>query len=147
MKTPRRSRQLFGKAKTLDIFYGPAGVALQVNALGSMITPFFTSARVRDFESAVTSDTAAFGMFFRGMLERGIYLPPSQFEAWFISGAHTPRDIQRTVAAARAAMLRGPTAQRIRAPAKAPLDVRRRTCPAVLLVSAVFCVVCVFCGS
>jgi len=82
-----------------------AGVAIQVNALGSMITPFFTSTRVRDFQSAVTSDTAAFGAFFRGMLDRGIYLPPSQFEAWFISGAHTPRDIQRTVVAARAAML------------------------------------------
>ena len=66
---------------------------LQVNAVGSMITPFFTTTRVRDFETAVTADTAAFGVFFRAMLERGIYLPPSQFEAWFISGAHTPRDI------------------------------------------------------
>ena len=60
---------------------------------------------MRDFQSAVTSDTAAFGVFFRAMLERGIYLPPSQFEAWFISGAHTPRDIERTVAAAREAMI------------------------------------------
>jgi glutamate-1-semialdehyde 2,1-aminomutase len=81
-----------------------AGIPLQVNALGSMITPFFTGTRVRDFQSAVTSDTKAFGIFFRAMLEQGIYLPPSQFEAWFISGAHTPRDIQRTVQAARAAL-------------------------------------------
>ena len=81
-----------------------AGVALQVNAIGSMITPFFTSERVRDFRSAVTSDTVAFGVFFREMLSRGVYLPPSQFEAWFISGAHTARDIDRTVAAARQAM-------------------------------------------
>jgi glutamate-1-semialdehyde 2,1-aminomutase len=81
-----------------------AGVPLQVNALGSMITPFFTAERVRDFPSAVTSDTAAFGRFFREMLGRGIYLPPSQFEAWFISGAHTPRDISKTVEAARAAL-------------------------------------------
>jgi glutamate-1-semialdehyde 2,1-aminomutase len=81
-----------------------AGVPLQVNALGSMVTPFFTSERVRDFQSALTSDTAAFGVFFRAMLERGIYLPPSQFEAWFISGAHTRRDIQRTIAAARESM-------------------------------------------
>ena len=81
-----------------------AGVPLQVNALGSMITPFFTPERVRDFRSAVTSDTAAFGLFFREMLQRGIYLPPSQFEAWFISGAHTARDIAKTVAAARHAM-------------------------------------------
>jgi glutamate-1-semialdehyde 2,1-aminomutase len=81
-----------------------AGVAVQVNALGSMLTPFFTSERVRDFRSAVTSDTAAFGLFFREMLNRGIYLPPSQFEAWFISGAHTEGDIQKTIAAARQAM-------------------------------------------
>ena len=64
-----------------------------------------TATRVRDFQSAVTSNTAAFGVFFRAMLERGIYLPPSQFEAWFISGAHTARDIDRTVRAAREAML------------------------------------------
>jgi glutamate-1-semialdehyde 2,1-aminomutase len=81
-----------------------AGVPLQVNALGSMITPFFTAERVRDFRSAVTADTAAFAVFFREMLARGIYLPPSQFEAWFISGAHTARDIDKTVAAAFEAM-------------------------------------------
>jgi glutamate-1-semialdehyde 2,1-aminomutase len=80
-----------------------AGVPLQINALGSMITPFFTGRRVRDFQTAVTSDTNAFGVFFRAMLERGVYLPPSQYEAWFISGAHTPRDIDKTVAAARLA--------------------------------------------
>jgi glutamate-1-semialdehyde 2,1-aminomutase len=81
-----------------------AGVPLQVNALGSMLTPFFTAERVRDFRSALTADTVAFGVFFREMLARGIYLPPSQFEAWFISAAHTPRDIAKTVEAARAAM-------------------------------------------
>ena len=81
-----------------------ADVPLQVNALGSMLTPFFTGERVRDFRSAVTADSAAFGVFFREMLARGIYLPPSQFEAWFISGAHTPRDIAKTVEAAGAAM-------------------------------------------
>jgi glutamate-1-semialdehyde 2,1-aminomutase len=80
-----------------------ANVPLQVNAMGSMITPFFTAERVRDFRSAVTADTGAFGAFFREMLVRGVYLPPSQFEAWFISGAHSPRDIARTVDAARAA--------------------------------------------
>jgi glutamate-1-semialdehyde aminotransferase len=77
---------------------------VQINALGSMITPFFTSERVRDFRSAVTSNTTAFGVFFREMLARGIYLPPSQFEAWFISGAHTRRDVEKTIAAAQAAM-------------------------------------------
>jgi glutamate-1-semialdehyde 2,1-aminomutase len=81
-----------------------AGVPLHVNALGSMITPFFTAERVRDFRSALTSDTASFAVFFREMLARGIYLPPSQFEAWFISSAHSPRDISHTVDAAREAM-------------------------------------------
>jgi glutamate-1-semialdehyde 2,1-aminomutase len=80
-----------------------AGVALQVNAMGSMLTPFFTAERVRDFRTALTSDAARFGVFFREMLARGIYLPPSQFEAWFISAAHSPRDIAKTIEAARGA--------------------------------------------
>ena len=83
-----------------------AGVALQVNAIGSMVTPFFTSERVRDFKSAVAADTTAFAVFFHHMLDRGIYLPPSQFEAWFLSGAHTSRDVDETIDAARAAMRR-----------------------------------------
>lgn len=78
-----------------------AKVPMQVNAFGSLVTPFFTDKPVRDFASATTADTKAYGDFFRGMLARGIYPPPSQFEAWFISGAHTPRDIEKTVAAAR----------------------------------------------
>jgi glutamate-1-semialdehyde 2,1-aminomutase len=83
-----------------------ARVPLQVNAFGSLLTPFFTDKPVRDYESAITADTKAYGDFFRGMLARGIYPPPSQFEAWFISGAHTSRDIERTIAAARK-VLRG----------------------------------------
>jgi glutamate-1-semialdehyde 2,1-aminomutase len=81
-----------------------AGVPLQVNAVGSLVTPFFTSQPVRDYRSALTSDTAAYAAFFRGMLARGIYPPPSQFEAWFLSGAHTKNDVERTTKAARAAM-------------------------------------------
>jgi glutamate-1-semialdehyde 2,1-aminomutase len=81
-----------------------AGVPLQVNALGSMLTPFFTATRVRDYRTALTSDTAAFAIFFRAMLARGVYLPPSQFEAWFVSGGHTRQDIEATIIAARAAM-------------------------------------------
>jgi glutamate-1-semialdehyde 2,1-aminomutase len=81
-----------------------AGVPLQVNALGSMITPFFTSQRVRDFASATSADTSAFATFFQAMLARGVYLPPSQFEAWFISGAHTAEDIRKTVDAAHEAL-------------------------------------------
>jgi glutamate-1-semialdehyde 2,1-aminomutase len=81
-----------------------AGVPLQVNAFGSLVTPFFTDRPVRDYESALTANTTAYGQFFRGMLARGIYPPPSQFEAWFLSGAHTPRDIDKTVKAAREVM-------------------------------------------
>ena len=80
-----------------------AGVALQINAFGSLLTPFFTDQPVRDFRSALSSDTARYGTFHREMLARGIYLPPSQFEAWFLSGAHTSRDISTTVKAAREA--------------------------------------------
>jgi glutamate-1-semialdehyde 2,1-aminomutase len=81
-----------------------AGVPLQVNAFGSLLTPFFTDQPVRDYQSAMTANTTAYGTFFREMLARGVYPPPSQFEAWFISGAHTERDIDRTVKAAREAM-------------------------------------------
>jgi glutamate-1-semialdehyde 2,1-aminomutase len=81
-----------------------AGVPLQVNAFGSLVTPFFTSQPVRDYPSAAAADTAAYAAFFRGLLARGVYPPPSQFEAWFISAAHTDRDIARTVKAAREAL-------------------------------------------
>ncbi|MGH9257173.1 MAG: glutamate-1-semialdehyde 2,1-aminomutase [Vicinamibacterales bacterium] len=81
-----------------------SGVPLQVNAFGSVLTPFFTTSPVRDYESALTADTGAYAAFFRAMLSRGIYLPPSQFEAWFLSAAHTDRHVQQTVTAARGAM-------------------------------------------
>ncbi|HZJ30415.1 MAG TPA: glutamate-1-semialdehyde 2,1-aminomutase [Vicinamibacterales bacterium] len=81
-----------------------AGVPLQVNAFGSLLTPFFTNAPVRDYDSAVRSNTAAYATFFNAMLARGIYPPPSQFEAWFLSAAHSDRDIAKTIAAARSAM-------------------------------------------
>jgi glutamate-1-semialdehyde 2,1-aminomutase len=81
-----------------------AGVPLQVNAFGSLVTPFFTTGPVRDLESALKADTSRYGRFFRGMLARGIYPPPSQFEAWFLSGAHSERDVEKTITAARAAM-------------------------------------------
>jgi glutamate-1-semialdehyde 2,1-aminomutase len=77
-----------------------AGVALQVNAFGSLVTPFFTNEPVRDLASAMAADTARYAAFFRGMLARGVYPPPSQFEAWFLSGAHTERDVEKTISAA-----------------------------------------------
>ena len=81
-----------------------AGVPLQVNAFGSLLTPFFTERPVRDYAAAITADTAAYAKFFRGMLARGVYPPPSQFEAWFLSAAHTTKDVDRTIAAARDAL-------------------------------------------
>jgi glutamate-1-semialdehyde 2,1-aminomutase len=81
-----------------------AGVPLQVNALGSLLTPFFTDEPVRDYASATRANTTAYAKFFRGMLARGVYPPPSQFEAWFLSAAHTAKDVDRTIAAAREAM-------------------------------------------
>jgi glutamate-1-semialdehyde 2,1-aminomutase len=80
-----------------------AGVPVQINRAGSVLTVFFTATQVRDYDTAKTSDTARFGRFFAAMLEAGVYLPPSQFEAWFISLAHTEREIARTIKAARAA--------------------------------------------
>jgi glutamate-1-semialdehyde 2,1-aminomutase len=81
-----------------------SGVALQVNAFGSLVTPFFTDRPVRDYASATSADTARYAEFFRGMITRGVYPPPSQFEAWFISAAHTVKDIDKTIKAARAVM-------------------------------------------
>ena len=72
-----------------------------VNRVGSMFTFFFTPEPVTDWNSAAKSDTTMFGTFFHGMLERGIYLAPSQFEAGFVSAAHSDEDIERTLAAAR----------------------------------------------
>jgi glutamate-1-semialdehyde 2,1-aminomutase len=78
-----------------------AGVPATINRVGSMFTTFFTDRKVVDFATAKTSDTARFGNFFRGMLAQGVNLAPSQFEAAFLSLAHTKADISRTVEAAR----------------------------------------------
>jgi glutamate-1-semialdehyde 2,1-aminomutase len=77
----------------------PPGVT--VNRVGSMFTFFFTDQPVTDWDSAKRSDTAAFGRFFHAMLERGVYLAPSQFEAGFVSAAHSEKDIAMTVDATR----------------------------------------------
>jgi len=81
-----------------------AGVPLTVNAAGSVLTPFFSAGPVTDYASATAADTDAYAAFFRAMLERGVYPPPSQFEGWFLSDAHTERDVDRTVRAARQAL-------------------------------------------
>jgi len=81
-----------------------AGLELTFNRVGSMLCMFFTSEHVTDFDSACRSDTEQFARYFRAMLEKGIYLAPSQFEAAFMSLAHTSEQIDRTIEAARASL-------------------------------------------
>ena len=76
-------------------------VPVQVNRVGSMITVFFTQTPVKDFTTAKTSDTQRFAKFFRCMLEKGVYLPASQFEAFFLSTAHSQKDLEETLEKAR----------------------------------------------
>jgi len=80
-----------------------AGVPLTLNRVGSMWTWFFTPGPVTDYAQAAQSDTAAFGRFHRAMLDQGVWLPPSQFEAAFLSTAHCEAEVAATVAAAREA--------------------------------------------
>jgi len=81
-----------------------AGVEMTANRVGSMFTFFFTGEHVTSWESAATCDTAKFGRFHGALLDAGVWLPPSQFEAAFLSIAHTQADIDDTVAAAREAL-------------------------------------------
>jgi glutamate-1-semialdehyde 2,1-aminomutase len=78
-----------------------AGVPAVVNRVASMLTTFFAAGPVRDYASAKRSDTARYAAFFRAMLDRGVALAPSQFEAAFLSAAHTDADVEATIAAAR----------------------------------------------
>ena len=80
------------------------GVAACVQRVGSMITLFFTRGPVRSWADAKGCDTAAFGRWHGAMLARGIYWPPAQFEAAFLSGAHSDGDVDATIAAAREAL-------------------------------------------
>jgi len=77
-----------------------AGIPAQINAIGSLSTVFFTPGPVRNYADAKRSDTKRYAKFFREMLDRGVFLAPSQFEAAFVSAAHTSQDIDRTLAAA-----------------------------------------------
>ncbi len=88
-----------------------AGVPAAINRVGSLLTAFFRSAAPVTAEEAFTSDRAAYGRFFGAMLDAGVLLPPSQFEAWFLSAAHGPDEVTATIAAAdRAFDAAGPTA-------------------------------------
>ena len=81
-----------------------AKVPVQLNRVGSMLTLFFTASPVTDYVSAKTSDTARFAAFFRAMREGGVFLPPSQYEAMFVSLAHTDEDLAKVIAAAKSAL-------------------------------------------
>ena len=100
------SKPLFYKdleKKTGHLVYGLkdaarlAGLGITINSIASMFTPFFTDKPVMDLASAMTSDTKKYARFFHLMFEKGVYLPPSQFEAHFVSMAHTTHDIDRTI--------------------------------------------------
>jgi glutamate-1-semialdehyde 2,1-aminomutase len=88
-------------ARELHDAAAQAGVPVTVNRVGSALTLFFTAGPVRDLSGAKKADLTAFARFFQGMLQEGVYLPPSQFEAWFLSTAHSDADLEETAAAAR----------------------------------------------
>ncbi len=91
-------------ADGLAVAAGEAGVPVQVSHSTGLLTLFFSEAPVRDYAGAAACDLDAHAAFCRAMLERGVYLPPSQFEAWFPSLAHGEREVEQTLAAAREAL-------------------------------------------
>jgi glutamate-1-semialdehyde 2,1-aminomutase len=97
---PNAYEQLEARAATLAKGLCDAAlvqVPLTVNRVGSMLTAFFTNGPVTNYASAKQADTQMFAHFFHALLERGVYLPPSQFEALFISLAHSQGEIEQTV--------------------------------------------------
>jgi len=81
------------------------GVDIRVNRFGSMINPFFTKEKVIDFKSAQTSDNDKFKIFFWKMIEEGVYIPPSQYESWFLSTELSEKDLKKTERAIHKAMM------------------------------------------
>jgi glutamate-1-semialdehyde 2,1-aminomutase len=82
------------------------GIPFTINRATGIFTLFFTEGPVKDYRTAKMSDTKRFAQFFIEMMDQGIYLPPSQFEAWFISLAHTQKDLDKTIEACKAAFKR-----------------------------------------
>ncbi|MEE2839637.1 MAG: aspartate aminotransferase family protein, partial [Acidobacteriota bacterium] len=80
------------------------GVTAHLNRVGSMLSVFFTDQRVQDNETAFSTDRALYGRLFHGLLQRGIYPPPSALETWFVSAAHDDSQIEQTVTAFKAAL-------------------------------------------
>ncbi len=93
-------------AKELGAINEAMGKNFTINQIGSMISIFFTETQVTDFETAKTSDTTLFGQYFQGMLAEGVYLPPAQFESWFLSTALTGIDLEEIVAAHKSVLNR-----------------------------------------
>jgi glutamate-1-semialdehyde 2,1-aminomutase len=81
-----------------------SGMPLQVQRVGSILTPFFNTTPVSDESTARTCDTSRYAATFHELLRRGVYPPPSQFEAWFVSLAHTESDVDQAVEAMEAAL-------------------------------------------
>ena len=104
-RVPARGRDGLDVEAGLNDEASKAGVELCVQRVGSMLTPFFTRGPVQNWDDASKQDKERFVRFHRGLLERGIYWPPSQYEAAFISAAHTEEDIDRTIAAAAASLV------------------------------------------
>ena len=88
-------------AEGLRKVFAEAKIPTQINAAGSLITIFFANCPIKNYDDAKKSDTTHFANFFTNMLDQGIFLPPSQYEALFVSAAHTEADIDRTIEAAR----------------------------------------------
>lgn len=98
--TPRLIRQTTKLVEGWKARAAEAGVPIQAHQAGSMMCIFFNGQEVRDYDGSAASDQQAFKVWFRAMLEQGIYLAPSQFETIFVSGAHTDEDIEKTITAA-----------------------------------------------
>lgn len=96
---PYGDLEALGKRLALGLqgLFFEKGIPVTINQIGSMLTVFFTEGPVTDFESAKKSDTRLFSAFFHALLKRGVYIPPSQFESWFLSLAHTEGDVSLTL--------------------------------------------------
>jgi glutamate-1-semialdehyde 2,1-aminomutase len=90
-------------AEGVQAAFDEAGAPARVQRAGNLFSVFMTRAEVLDYEGAREQDTARYARFFHAMLERGVYLPPSAYEAWFVSTAHTDADVEQVLAAAREA--------------------------------------------
>ena len=99
LRAPGTYEALEARGAALEDAVRASGAPVVVNRVGSMLTAFFADGPVYDYASATASDTEAYGRFARALLDAGVYPPPSQFEAWFVSLAHTDADIDRTAEA------------------------------------------------